>query len=179
MGGIDFGYCGVAFETSRSFTLSNVVPRSVHGTTVRYSIEGDSPNFTYSHSNGVLQAGKKQEIMINFKADEAKVMIALILVKLQDVSNGQELTRSLKVSAIGKYPFITVSTEMLDFDELLIGKTATKEVTVTNSSPVPLSFTIERMNDDGKDNSISLSHDQCNLLPNTSNTVSVTYTPLI
>ena len=58
---------------------------------------------------GVLQAGKKQEITITFKADEAKVQVALILVKLQDMSSGQEMVRSLKVSAIGKYPFITVN----------------------------------------------------------------------
>lgn len=71
--GIDFGYCGVSLDTLRKFTLENVVPRSVTATTVRYSIETDSPNFTVSHSNGVLSAGKKQEITITFKADEAKV----------------------------------------------------------------------------------------------------------
>jgi len=58
-GGLDFGYCAVSLETKREFTLANVVPRSVTPTTVRYSIETDSPNFTVSHSNGVLSAGKK------------------------------------------------------------------------------------------------------------------------
>lgn len=128
---------------------------------------------------GVLSAGKKQEVTITFKAEEAKVQVALILLKLQDISNGQELTRSLKVSAIGKYPFITLNTEMIDFEELLIGKVATKEVTITNSSPVPTSFTIQRVNDDGKDTSIHLSHEHAQLLPNTTNTVTITYTPQI
>ncbi len=98
-----------------------------------------------------MQAGKKQEITINFKADAAKVQVALIVVKLAEISSNQELSRSFKVSAIGKYPFITINTDAINFDELLIGKTATKEITITNSSPVPTSFKIERVSDDGKD----------------------------
>ena len=61
------------------------------------------------------------------------------------------MTRSLKVSAIGKYPFITINQEQIDFEELLIGKSCTKEITITNSSPVPTSFKISRTSDDGKD----------------------------
>lgn len=66
---------------------------------------------------------------------------------------------------------------MIDFEELLIGKVATKEITITNSSPVPTSFTIQKVSDDGKDQSINLSHESANLMPNTSNTVVITYTP--
>ena len=55
LSGIDFGYCAVSLDTSKTFTLANVVPRSVTASTVRYSIETDSPNFTVSHSNGKLQ----------------------------------------------------------------------------------------------------------------------------
>ncbi len=64
----------------------------------------------------------------------------------------------MKVSAIGKYPFVTINQEVIDFKELLIGMTATKEITITNSSPVPTSFTIEKVSDDGKDKSLHLSH---------------------
>lgn len=52
--GIDFGYCSVSLDTHRKISLDNVVPRSVNGTSVRYSIETDSPNFSISHSNGKL-----------------------------------------------------------------------------------------------------------------------------
>jgi hypothetical protein len=103
------------------------------------------------------------------------VQVALIVIKLNEISSSQECTRSLKVSAIGKYPFITINTEMINFD----GKTATKEITITNSSPVPTSFKIERVGDDGKDQSLQLSHDSASLLPNTSSTVTVTYKPQI
>jgi len=53
----------------------------------------------------------------------------LIVFKLAEVGGtGKEMSRSLKVSAIGKYPFITINHEVIDFDELLIGKTATREI---------------------------------------------------
>lgn len=102
----------------------------------------------------MLQPGKKQEVTITFKAEEAKVQVALIVVKLTEISTNSECTRTLKVSAIGKYPFITLNTDVINFDELLIGKTATKEITITNSSPVHTSFKIERVSDDGKDQSL-------------------------
>ena len=114
---------------------------------------------------GVLSPNKKQEITLTFKTEEAKVLVTLFVVKLTDISNGQELTRTLKVSAIGKYPFITLSHESIDFKSLLIGKTDSKEITITNSSLVPTSFNIEKVNDDGKDKSIHLSHTSAELIP--------------
>lgn len=41
-----------------------------------------------------------------------------------------EQTYILKVSAIGKYPFITIDSKALDFENLLVGKTASKEINV-------------------------------------------------
>jgi hypothetical protein len=83
---------------------------------------------------GIIYPDKKQEVALIFKTDEAKVQVALLIIKLWEVHGSQELTRSLKVSAIGKYPFITINQEFIDFEELLIGKTLQKEITITNSS---------------------------------------------
>jgi len=107
--GIDFGYCSVSLETQRKIVLENIVPRSVTGATVRFTIETDSQNFTVSHSNGVIQPGKKHELTITFNTEEAKVQVALLVIKLVEINSTQELTRTLKVSAIGKYPFITIN----------------------------------------------------------------------
>lgn len=107
------------------------------------------------------------------------MQVALLVFKFVEVSTGQELCRPLKVSAIGKYPFITVNQECIDFEELLIGKSLTKEIAVTNSSPVPTSFTIESISDDGKDQSINLSMTQGSLLPHETEKIQVTYTPTI
>lgn len=70
------------------------------------------------------------------------MVIATIVVKLMDRTNENQISRVVKVSAIGKYPFITIENTHLDFDQLLVGKVASKEITVHNNSMVPTSFTI-------------------------------------
>ena len=54
----------------------------------------------------MLAPKQKKEVTVSFRTDEAKVIIATIVVKVQE--GGSELTRVLKMSAIGKYPFITL-----------------------------------------------------------------------
>lgn len=105
------------------------------------------------------------------------MVIATIVVKLLDRTGENQISRVVKVSAIGKYPFITIENTHFDFDQLLVGKVASKEITVHNNSMVPTSFTIVQEHDDGKDPSYSLSHRSAYLAPNTSNTVTVKYTP--
>ena len=55
---------------------------------------------------GTLGPKQKKEVSITFMSDEAKVIIATIVVKLAE--GATEVTRVIKVSAIGKYPFITL-----------------------------------------------------------------------
>ena len=76
-----------------------------------------------------------------------------------------EVTRVMKVSAIGKYPFITLDAHDIDFDTLLVGKTVSRELQLQNSSSVPTSFVIEKVSDDGKDPSIKVDHKSGNLAP--------------
>lgn len=75
---------------------------------------------------------------MTFTSSEAKVLIASIVVKLAEGTS--EITRVLKVSAIGKYPFITIDQESIDFESLLVGKSASREICIQNSSLVPTSF---------------------------------------
>jgi hypothetical protein len=81
------------------------------------------------------------------------------------------------VSAIGKYPFITIDQSSIEFAPLLVSKSETKEIVICNSSQVPTSFKIERVGDDGKDNAIKLSHFEGELIPGATSTVVSTYTP--
>lgn len=127
----------------------------------------------------MVQPKKKQEITVTFRSKEAKVLVALIVARLTDTLDGREATRSLKVSAIGKYPFVTLDQPAIDFETLLVGKQQTREVTICNSSQVPTSFNIERTNDDGKDAGLTLSHTSGELGPGATSTIVVTYTPRI
>lgn len=79
-------------------------------------------------------AKQKIDITISFSPDEAKVIIASAVFKF---SGSEESTKVLKLSAIGKYPFLTINQERFDFETLLVGKVASKEVLLKNQSLVP------------------------------------------
>ena len=114
---------------------------------------------------------------VTFKSDEAKVIVATIVVKLAE--GATEVTRILKVSAIGKYPFITLDAEDIDFDSLLVGKTVSRELKLQNSSLVPTDFKIEKVSDDGKDPSIKVDIKEGNISPGQILTLNLSYTPEI
>jgi len=66
--------------------------------------------------------------------------------------------RVLKMSGIGKFPFVNISTEKLNFEKMTVGKSDMKRVTLRNNSLVVAKFEISRINDDGKDVSFTLSN---------------------
>jgi hypothetical protein len=112
---------------------------------------------------GSLGPRQKKEIKVTYESETAKVLITTLLIKLTE--GAAEQTSVLKLSAIGKYPFITIENTNFDFNSLLVGKTASKDFAITNSSEVPTTFKIEKQSDDGKDPSFSLSHTQGSLNP--------------
>lgn len=71
-------------------------------------------------------------------------------------SEGEEGNKVLKISAIGKYPFLTINSEKIDFETLLVGKVVEKEIILKNHSLVPALFSVEKVNDDGKDVAFSI-----------------------
>lgn len=93
------------------------------------------------------------------------------------ITEGDEGQKVLKMSAIGKYPFLTVSTTSIDFDTILIGKVDSKTITVKNNSLVSGQFTIEKAHDDGKDPSFSLDYYSGDVPPNSLFAITVKYVP--
>jgi hypothetical protein len=55
-------------------------------------------------------------------------------------SEGEEGHKVLKISAVGKYAFVTINQEKIDFETLLVGKVAEKEIMLRNTSLVPAVF---------------------------------------
>lgn len=74
---------------------------------------------------------------MTFTPEEAKVIIATAVIKFSGAEDG---TKVLKMSAIGKYPFLTINHEKFDFETLLVGKIVEKDVILKNSSLVPANF---------------------------------------
>jgi hypothetical protein len=104
------------------------------------------------------------------------VVIATTVFKF---SGAEEGSKVLKLSAIGKYPFLTINQERFDFETLLVGKVAQKEVILKNQSLVPAKFTVEKLSDDGKDISFSIDNYQGVIPPNMTFKITVKYIPTI
>lgn len=80
----------------------------------------------------MLRGGHKKEITISFSPVEAKVIVSSAVFKFQE---GDKTTQKvLKMSGIGKFPFVNLSTEKLDFESLTVGKEAFKNVELRNYS---------------------------------------------
>ena len=105
---------------------------------------------------------------------QAKVIIATAIFKFFD---GEESTKVLKMSAVGKYPFLTISSEKFDFETLLVGKTSQKQILLKNESLVPANFLIQKSEHSSPDSSFSLDHYSGTVPPNSSFIITVKYVP--
>lgn len=109
------------------------------------------------------------------------MIIATIVCRLSEggakQATREDLTHVVKVSAIGKYPFIMLDSHQVDFGKLLVGKSASKTFTLQNSSSVPTTFSVEKVGDDGKDSAIQIDFTEGVLLPGERANLCVTFTP--
>lgn len=125
-------------------------------------------------SIGTLQPGQKEEITITYTAEEAKTIIEAVRVSINDD------WKTLKATAIGKYPYVGVSSHRLDFGELLTGLTTTREITLKNPSLVPAEFEIEKENEEGDVlPAFSLDCHKSTIPPNSSFLIKVKYLPTV
>lgn len=83
------------------------------------------------------------------------------------------------MSGIGKYPFVEISTDKIDFEALTVGKSTSQQVRLRNYSQVKGQYTVELINDDGKDKSIVLNKYRGAIEPNGSDVITVTFNPTI
>lgn len=66
---------------------------------------------------------------IEFHPTEASAIINVIVLHIEN-----EISRAIKVSGVGKYPFLQISSKRVNFEKLLVGKKARKEVLIKNLS---------------------------------------------
>jgi len=128
---LDFGFATVKEESHRQFVLKNVG-------------EVDSPfellaepPFSVEPVSGVCKVGTSVPINLTFFPTEASVYVGTIVVKQPE---GPSLV--MKVSGIGKLPYLNVSEHLLDFGNVLLGQSMTLELIVSNQSLVPVSYNL-------------------------------------
>lgn len=172
MSGIDFQYCGIGSTEVRSLTLTNP-----HAQPVRFEIQTDSScPFELTPKQGYLTSKQSQNIQISYTPVEARVHIATAIFKFTE---GEECSKTLKMSAIGKYPFLILNQDKIDFEELLVGKVDAKSLLLKNNSTVAAKFAIEKVSDDGKDVAFSLEQYDGMIPPGGVFEITVKYIPSI
>ena len=129
---IDFGFCPVNEETIRVFTIRSPFSKSP----VRFHINNDCP-FDVSPISGTIPPRGRQEIQISFIPTEAVVLVATIVFHIEN-----EGEKVLKLSAIGKYSYISLNKSTFSFGELLIGESEVKNLLIKNQGLVPTTFHI-------------------------------------
>ena len=165
---IDLGFCPVSQYTTRTFYLEN-------NTSKQASFSFEKCAYKFEPSEDIIPPKSKVPIQVSHFPNEATVLIATTNLVVTN-----EPYRTIKLSAIGKYPYIGLSTNKLEFDKLLVGKKVSKELIIKNQSQVPTSFQIQKTDDDSfKDNSFSIDVTNGEIPPKASFLVKVTYSPSI
>lgn len=134
---IDFSYITVKNETIRTFTIDNISNQSI-----LFNIECPG-TYIIEPSQGIIAKHYKAEIKVKICPDNAVVLVANAKIILD---NNEKLNCITKFSSIAKYPYLTISNNILDFGNVLIGKSKEMELIITNSEKVPAKFQIKKKN---------------------------------
>lgn len=99
-----------------------------------------------------LEPRSSLKVTVKIVPKEASVIVASALLNVPD--EGESI---IKLSAIGKFPYLKVSSKKLHFGDLLYGKRVTKKLLIKNVSEVDTIFKIQKLvDDDFEDSSFSL-----------------------
>lgn len=97
------------------------------------------PPFSISPvSSSALEPSATMHFTVAFTADNASVYSATAICIL---SNGT--TNAMKVTAIGKFPFLALDEAAAEHGDVLVGQVAKSSMRLLNHSLVPANFTIE------------------------------------
>ena len=147
--GVDLGYCPTHQTTSMTFRLEN-------------SGEVDAPfrwetpiPFVLEPMQGVIPIGNYVDIKVSIYPVDASVFVAQAVCYIGEGEEANAIIPypiiSTKLSAIGKYTYIVLSENEVDYGEVLSGTSVDKlkkEVLLRNNSVVPAEFQLERCDND-------------------------------
>lgn len=129
---LDFNFCPVNEASRRTFTVINVQRKA--STTI--TLKNESP-FIITPGMVTLPPRGKAEISIEYTPHEAKVIVASVVFTIE--GEGQKV---LKISAIGKFSYITLNKDTFQFGEHLIGQSDTMNLIIKNQSLVSTTFSL-------------------------------------
>ena len=163
---LHFGYVPANEVASKSFVIKNAGEIGIH-----YKWKLNEP-FCVEPAEGYLDPKKSASVTATFKPEDASVFVAQAVCTLQD----GERVASLKVVGVGKYSHISLETNLVDFDSVLVGHSATRVVRLSNHSVTDAAYAIQRK-DKEHDRVFRIAPTKGRLRPSQYENVSVTYTP--
>lgn len=144
---IDFGFCATAETSTRTFRLKNTgeIPAP-------YSWTVPLP-FHLTPLCGTVDVGSSCEIVVSVFPTDARVFVSSAKCKVGEGSKAtiKKGVQSLGLSAIGKYSFISLSENVVDFGKVLVGTNCSltsKNVVLRNPSMVKTDFACVRRDSD-------------------------------
>lgn len=174
---LDMGFTSISQTNTLIFSLENPndYPVSFHFDSSKFKISPDRYSCHLTYFRGQLGPQGKVQFSISFSPICAEVVISTVILNIEN-----EKPRITKISGIGKYPFLQLNTSKLNFEQLLIGRKLTKEITIKNQSEVTAVFNIEKIIDDEfKDNAFVLDFTSGSIPSKSTFLIKVTYQPQI
>ena len=165
---IDFGFCAVGQPTERSFKLVNSlnVDKWFHFEDCPFKIEP---------MRDCIPPKSAKTVTFTYTPHDATVLVSSTIFRIEGDDE-----RIIKLSAIGKFPFLKTLSSKLDFEEVIYGKKKVKNLIVNNASEVSTRFTIKKLEfDEYNDSSFSLDADHGVIPPKSSFLIKITYRPMI
>jgi hypothetical protein len=90
----------------------------------------ENMSFKCDVNNVTLHQGQKKEIKLNFTPEEAKVIVSTAIFRFKD--GDKTIQKILKMSGIGKFPFVHIDHDKLNFESMTVGKSDTKRIILRN-----------------------------------------------
>ncbi len=133
---IDFGFIPVKNTETKSFYLENI---SKHN--IPIIIESNEV-FMFDIEKGVIPKLNKLEIKLSVFPQNAIVSVGNARIIIGEQKDRK--TKIIKMCFISKYPYIRIQKNILDFGNVLIGKTIEHEIIIANPEKVSASFNIKK-----------------------------------
>lgn len=174
--GVDLGFSATHQTTSRMFQLDNFGE-------VDAPFRWDVPYpFKLVPSEGIIPIGQKQDIEVSIVPTDASVFVSEAVCHVGEGVHAiiPEPALVTKLSAIGKYTYIVLSENLVEFGEVLSGtpaETFTKEIILRNQGVVPAEFELIR-HDNDRDEVFRITPSSGVVPTQSEITITVSYTPL-
>jgi hypothetical protein len=145
--GTDLGFCPTHQITSTTFQLTNTGE-------VEAPFRWEAPTpFVLNPMEGIVAIGQSMDIEVSIFPTDATVFVSQAICYVGEGVHAiiPEPILTTRLSAIGKYTYVILSEDIVDFGEVLSGSSAestSREVLLRNNSVVPAEFNLIRHESD-------------------------------